>query len=53
LFTPESLRTLGADPIVSSAKARHELGFTVRPTSETVADLYEWFRAAGMRKNSS
>jgi dihydroflavonol-4-reductase len=48
LFTPESLRTLGADPIVSSAKAARELGYTARPTSETVADLYDWFSAAGM-----
>jgi dihydroflavonol-4-reductase len=48
LFTPESLRTLAADPIVSSAKAGRELGYTIRPTRETVADLYDWFRSAGM-----
>jgi dihydroflavonol-4-reductase len=35
----------------TSAKARAELGFTVRPIADTVRDTAEWLRADGYRKH--
>ncbi len=41
--------------MVSSQKAARELDHHPRPIEDTIADLYEWFRQAGMvrrRRNS-
>jgi dihydroflavonol-4-reductase len=35
----------------TAAKARAELGFTVRPIDETIRDTAEWLRADGYRKH--
>jgi len=43
LYTAESLRALALDREISNAKARDELGFTARPTGESIADAYTWF----------
>ena len=47
LLTPESLHALATDPVVDCSKAVAELGYTVRPLAETVADLYASFVADG------
>jgi len=41
-MTTESLHALRFDPEVSSAKAKHELGYRSRPIDTTVRDIYEW-----------
>lgn len=48
LYTGEALDTLhdGAK-MVSSEKARRELGFSARPLEETIADAYHWFEQNG------
>ena len=33
--------------LVSSAKAREELGFDPRPVADSVRDAYRWFEANG------
>lgn len=48
LLTEESLRALtDSNPLISSAKATQELGYSKRPAAETVADTIAWFRQAG------
>ncbi|HEX9166139.1 MAG TPA: hypothetical protein VF862_09525, partial [Gemmatimonadales bacterium] len=48
LLTEESLRALtDSNPLISSAKAERELGYSKRPAAETVADTIAWFRQAG------
>jgi dihydroflavonol-4-reductase len=48
LLTGESLRALtDSNPLISSAKAERELGYSKRPAAETVADTVAWFRQAG------
>jgi len=48
LLTEESLRALtDSNPVISSAKAERELGYSKRPAAETVADTIAWFRQAG------
>jgi len=48
LYTPESLRSLRANPEISSAKARAELGHHPRPLLETVEDMYRSFAERGL-----
>ncbi len=55
LYTADTLHALRVDPVVSSQKAARELDHHPRPIEDTIADLYEWFRQAGMvrrRRNS-
>ncbi|MCZ7627795.1 MAG: hypothetical protein M5U19_01225 [Microthrixaceae bacterium] len=47
LFTPESLRALRFSPTVSHYAATTELGYSVRPIHRTIADILDWFEAAG------
>ena len=47
-FTAEMLDTLRDHPkVVSTEKARQELGYSPRPLEETLADAFEWFKSAG------
>jgi dihydroflavonol-4-reductase len=48
LFTSESLVALRANRNVRRDKAERELGHAPRPTRETLADLFDWFRGANM-----
>lgn len=48
LFTPASLHALRNHRLTSHEKAQRELDFNPRPTRETVADSYAWFREMGM-----
>ena len=48
LFTMASLRALEEHRSCSNEKARAELGYTPRPTSETVRDSFTFFRAVGL-----
>jgi dihydroflavonol-4-reductase len=43
LFTPESLHALQYAPSVCHYKASKELGYLVRPITETIRDTYAWF----------
>jgi dihydroflavonol-4-reductase len=44
-FTPYSLATLASNSMISSAKARRELGYSARSLQESVADAVDWFLA--------
>lgn len=46
-MTSESLHALRHSPMISSARAQTDLGYTARPFEETVADIYDWFAANG------
>jgi dihydroflavonol-4-reductase len=48
VFTAYSIDVLQSNSLVSSARAREELGFTSRPWQESIRDHVEWFRAEGM-----
>jgi len=48
VFTAYSIDVLRSNSMVSSARARRELGFTSRPWQESIHDHVEWFRAEGM-----
>lgn len=48
VFTAYSIDVLRSNSLVSSARARKELGFTTRPWQESIRDHVEWFRAEGM-----
>ncbi|MBN2549792.1 MAG: SDR family oxidoreductase [Anaerolineales bacterium] len=41
-LTPYSLATVASNSVISSAKARRELGFAPRPLSESIADTVRW-----------
>lgn len=47
LFTGESLDTLAMGTQVDSAKARRDLGYSVRELRTTLRDTYAWFAATG------
>ncbi len=47
-FTLESLKVLRNHRHVSHQKAKDELGFSPRPTIETISDTVEWFKQAGV-----
>lgn len=44
LFTTYSIDVLASNSQISSAKARHELGYSTRPVKESVTDAVAWFR---------
>ena len=48
VFTAYSIDVLRSNSLVSSARAREELGFTSRPWQESIRDHVEWFRTEGM-----
>jgi dihydroflavonol-4-reductase len=48
VFTAYSIDVLRSNSLVSSARAREELGFTSRPWQESIRDQVEWFRGEGM-----
>jgi len=48
VFTAYSIDVLRSNSLVSSARAREELGFTSRLWQESIHDQVEWFRAEGM-----
>lgn len=47
LLTPESMHAVATDPVVVTAKARSELGYSPRSLQSTVDDLYAFFRREG------
>jgi len=47
LFTTYSVDVLASNSLISSEKARRELGFSPRPLREAVADAIQWFRQNG------
>ena len=47
VFTAVSLYNLGRNNRYSAEKAVRELGFSVRPPEETVADTVAWLRETG------
>jgi dihydroflavonol-4-reductase len=48
VFTAYSIDVLRSNSLVSSTRAREELGFTSRPWQESIRDHVEWFRTEGM-----
>jgi len=48
VFTAYSIDVLQSNSLVSSTRAREELGFTSRPWQESIRDHVEWFRTEGM-----
>ncbi len=43
-FTAYSLETVCSNSIISSAKAKRELGYQARPLFKTIADTIQWWR---------
>ena len=48
VFTAYSIDVLRSNSLVSSARAREELGFTSRPWQGSIRDHVEWFRTEGI-----
>jgi len=48
VFTAYSIDVLRSNSLVSSARAREELGFTSRPWQESIRDHVEWFSTEGI-----
>ncbi|MBP7381059.1 NAD-dependent epimerase/dehydratase family protein [Myxococcota bacterium] len=48
LFTPESLNALRANHDIRHDKAARELGYNPRAFDDTIADIYGWFKEAGL-----
>ena len=48
VFTAYSIDVLRSNSLVSSARAREELGFTSMPWQDSIRDHVAWFRAQGM-----
>lgn len=48
LFTPESLNALRANRDIRHDKATRELGYNPRSFDETIADIFNWFKEAGL-----
>jgi len=48
VFTAYSIEVLAGNSLISSARARQELGFTSRRWQESAHDQLEWFRKQGM-----
>jgi dihydroflavonol-4-reductase len=46
LFTSAALHALRNHRYISHQKASDELGYSPRPTRETIADTFAWFREA-------
>jgi len=51
VFTAYSIDVLRSNSLISSTRARRELGFTCRPWKESIRDQVEWFRAEGLLPN--
>lgn len=47
LFTEYSIQVLSSNSVITSEKARRELGYSSRPIAESLRDAAEWFRMAG------
>ena len=47
LFTSYSVEVLSSNSVVSSEKARNELGYQTRPLEESIKDTIQWFRENG------
>ncbi|MGI6620148.1 MAG: SDR family oxidoreductase [Bacillota bacterium] len=50
LINRDTVSTLRGNSLISSEKARRELGYTSRPIRETIRDTLEWFRGRGLLK---
>ena len=50
LVSKAAMGALLAAPVVDGSKAKSELGYSPRPTTETIGDLVEFFRASGQLK---
>jgi len=48
VFTAYSIDVLRSNSVVSSKRAREELGFSCRPWQESLADQVDWFRSNNM-----
>jgi dihydroflavonol-4-reductase len=48
VFTAYSIDVLRSNSVVSSVRAREELGFTSRPWQESIKDQVQWFRSERM-----
>jgi dihydroflavonol-4-reductase len=46
-FTTHSIDVLRSNSLISSEKARRELGFSTRPIRESIADAILWFKEKG------
>ncbi|RLD19644.1 MAG: epimerase, partial [Caldiserica bacterium] len=44
LFTSYSIKVLGSNSLISSKKAKEELGYTARPVKESLKDAMQWFK---------
>jgi dihydroflavonol-4-reductase len=49
LFTKYSIDVLASNSLVSSEKAKRELGYSVRPIRESLADSVIWFKEHSMK----
>ncbi len=52
LFTTYSVDVLASNSLISSEKARHELGFSSRPVRDSIADAVRWFKETGYTASS-
>jgi dihydroflavonol-4-reductase len=52
LFTTYSVDVLASNSLVSSEKARLELGYSARPVRDSVADAVWWFKESGYTATS-
>lgn len=50
MFTVYAIKVLQSNCDISSEKAKHELGYTSRPMSESIRDGLEWLKANGKLK---
>jgi dihydroflavonol-4-reductase len=50
LFTAYSIDVLNSNSVVSSAKARQELGYTARSIKDSITDMVSWFEVQAGRK---
>ena len=48
LFTAYSVDVLASNSLVSSDKARGELGYSTRPIKESISDAINWFKENGL-----
>jgi len=49
LFTTYSIDVLTSNSLVSSAKAKKELGYTARPIKDSIIDSIKWFKEEGLK----
>jgi dihydroflavonol-4-reductase len=53
LFTAYSIDVLSSNSLVSSAKAKKELGFTARPIYDSIVDAVSWFKEEAMKRTKA